>query len=180
MADFFPEITEKIKQFISEQAMFFVATAPNNGRINLSPKGLSTFRVLGPNLVGYLDLVGSGNETAAHLLDDGRITFMFCSFTRNALILRLYGRGRSARPGDAEFNQYISAFPKIRSARQIILADIDTAQTSCGYGVPEMELTSDRATLEKWADAKSDEELEVYKREKNTTSIDGLPTGLYD
>ena len=179
MADFFNQIADKHKEFIEQQAMFFVATAPSEGgRISLSPKGLDSFRVLGPKQVAYLDITGSGNETAAHLKDNGRITLMFCSFTRNPLILRIYGKGRSVQPGDREWPNLLSHFPKEPGIRQIMLIDMDNLQTSCGYGVPLYELVETRETLNRWASSKTPEELEAYRRKNNQQSIDGLPTGL--
>lgn len=180
MADFHPGIDDKLKEFIAAQVVFFVATAPQDNRINISPKGLDCLRVLGPNRVGYLDMTGSGNETAAHLLDDGRITFMFNSFSRKALILRLYGEGRAVLPGCAEFDALVPEFSVRHGTRQLIIADITSVYTSCGYGVPEMELKRERPAMQKWADAKSPQDLNDYQRQKNTVSIDGLPTGLYD
>lgn len=160
--------------------MFFTASACATGRINLSPKGMDSFRVLGPNLCGYLDVTGSGNETSAHLKNDGRITIMFNSFTRNALILRLYGKGRVVRPHHEGFAELAAKFPELPGARQIILIDVESVQTSCGYGVPEMELKSERQTLRKWAEGKGEDGIEVYQREKNAVSIDGFDAGLMD
>ncbi|WP_417319682.1 pyridoxamine 5'-phosphate oxidase family protein [Emcibacter sp.] len=178
MAKFYDKIEDKIARFISEQPMFFVATTPKKGRINLSPKGMDSFRVLGPNQVAWLDYTGSGNETAAHFLDDGRITIMFNSFSSIPMILRLYGHGRSVKPGEAEFENLVPSFTPSRGLRQIFVAEIDSVQTSCGYGVPVMELKEERDTLENWSNRKSDQEILNYQREKNLKSIDGLPTGL--
>lgn len=180
MAEFHDDLSGKIERFIAAQPLFFVATAPKAGRINLSPKGLDCFRVLTPHKVGYLDLTGSGNETAAHLLDDGRITFMFCSFGRTPQILRLYGRGRAAHPESDEFRAHIGEFPPLPGIRQIIVADIESIYTSCGFGVPEMTLKRPRPTLEKWEKSQGEQKLKEYRREWNVESIDGLPTGLYD
>ncbi|WCL53701.1 pyridoxamine 5'-phosphate oxidase family protein [Gimibacter soli] len=181
MAEFFDEISDKLADFIADQPMFFTATACATGRINLSPKGMDTFRVLGPKLCGYLDLTGSGNETAAHLKHDGRLTFMFNSFTRNPMILRLYGRGRVVRPHHTEFAALAAQFPAdMAGARQIVLMDVESVQTSCGYAVPEMELKTVRPTLVKWAETKGAETVTEYQARKNVTSIDGFPTGLMD
>ncbi|WP_321397600.1 pyridoxamine 5'-phosphate oxidase family protein [Emcibacter sp.] len=178
MAKFHDRIEDKIVRFIAEQPMFFVATAPREGRISLSPKGMDSFRVLTPNQVAWMDFVGSGNETAAHLLDDGRITIMFNSFSSVPMILRLYGHGRSVKPGEADFDGLMSHFPARKGVRQIFVADIDSVQTSCGYGVPVMELKGERETLRDWCDRKSEQEIRDYQQEKNLKSIDGLPTGL--
>lgn len=180
MADFFEKLDEKHIEFIEKQPVFTVATAPENGRINISPKGLDSFLVINNKTVAYQDLTGSGNETAAHLKDNGRITIMFMSFSRNARILRIYGRGRAACPNSDEFEKYIGRFPDRRGVRQIMMIDIDQVATSCGYGVPEMELKSERSAMEKWADAKSDNDLIEYRKKYNTLSIDGLDCGLND
>jgi hypothetical protein len=171
-----PEISEDLKEFIVAQPLYFVASAPiaETGHVNLSPKGLDTFRVLTPTRVAYLDLTGSGNETAAHLAENGRITFMFCSTTAAPRILRLFGRGRVVLPGEEEWDALVSLFPRLSGIRQIIVADIHRVQTSCGFGVPTMEKARQRDTLLKWADAKGAEGLEKYRREKNAVSIDGL------
>lgn len=176
MAKFYPELTPELRAFIEAQKVFFVATAPRAGRINLSPKGLDTFRCLDTRRVGYLDLTGSGNETAAHLLDDGRITLMFCSFDRKPLILRLYGQGRFVRPRDPEWQALRPHFPELPGARQIMLIDVKSVQTSCGYGVPLGAPLEERDTLNEWARKKGEAGLEEYRREKNRASIDGLPT----
>lgn len=180
MADFFDHITDKQAEFVSQQPMFFTATATEGARINLSPKGMDCFRVLSPNLCGYLDVTGSGNETSAHLKHDGRITIMFNSFTRNALIYRIYGKGRVVRKGTNEYAELVGNFEELPGARQIILVDVESTQTSCGYAVPEMELKGERQTLKKWATGKGDEKIVEYQQQKNAVSIDGLDTGLND
>ncbi|WP_425409391.1 pyridoxamine 5'-phosphate oxidase family protein [Hyphococcus sp.] len=178
MADFFDRLQDDHIAFIHRQPMFFVATAAADGRINLSPKGRDTFRVIDPAIGGYLDLTGSGNETAAHLKRDGRITFMFNSFDKKPLILRLYGRGRVAAKGSAEFEAHADKFPETPGARQIILIDIQSVQTSCGFAVPEMQLVSERDILTKWSLAKGEEGLRDYWAERNAKSIDGFETGM--
>ncbi len=178
MAEFFDHTPENLQAFIAEQKMFFIATASASGRISLSPKGMDTFRCLGTKRAAYLDLTGSGNETAAYLKADGRATIMFCSFDHRALILRLYGKGRVVRPGDPEWNGLIGKFPAIPGTRQIMLFDIDSVQTSCGYAVPEYELKQERKTLVKWTEGKSEDELHAYRQQKNAVSIDGFDTGL--
>ena len=162
------------------QHLFFVGTAGEEGRVNVSPKGMDSFRVLSPTLCGYLDVTGSGNETSTHLKHDGRITLMFNSFTRNALIYRIYGKGRVVRKGSAEYDTLVGNFEDLPGARQIILIDVESTQTSCGYAVPEMELKSERQTLRKWAEKKGDEGITAYQKSSNTVSIDGLDTGLND
>jgi len=175
MADFFNALEQKHHDFIMAQQMFFVATAPKEGRLNLSPKGLDCFRIISPTEVAYLDFMGSGNETAAHLLDDGRITLMFNSYTRNALILRLYGRGKSHAPGSERFNILMKMFEEAPGIRQIFTIKIDNLQTSCGYGVPVYDLVEERKTLGKWAEKKGPQALKDYFNKKNRVSIDGLP-----
>ncbi len=179
MAEFFDALNDKHQAFIKKQPMFFTATACASGRINLSPKGMDTFRILGPALCGYADLSGSGNETAAHILGDGRMTVMFNSFDRNALILRLYGRGEVVGKGTSRFAELSDQFPTdLPGFRQIILLHIDSVQTSCGYAVPEMELVSERQTLLKLAESRGEETLADLRKQRNMTSIDGFPTGL--
>lgn len=178
MSDWYKSITSEMKEFIAEQKVFFVATAPNDGRINLSPKGMDTFRVLDRHRVIYLDITGSGNETAAHLLENGRITIMFCSFDKTARVMRLYGRGRAIHPGDATWSEYLAMFPPEPGVRQIMEIDIDSAMTSCGYGVPRLDGLEERDTLRKYWRTRDAEAPLKYQREKNVKSMDGLPTGL--
>lgn len=168
------------REFIEKQHIFFVSTAPLSagGRINLSPKGLDCFRVLSEHLVGYMDLISSGNETSAHTLENGRITIMFCSFEGPPNILRLYGKGRAVLPGSQEWQQHAPHFTLYPSTRQIILADIDLVQTSCGYGVPLYDYAGERDIHFTWADKKGEAGLQEYVREKNLVSLDGLPTDL--
>ena len=173
-------ITPEISSFIEEQQMFWVASAPLSslGHINLSPKGLDSFRIIEPNLVGYLDLAGSGNETSAHILENGRITLMFCSFGKNPKILRIYGSGRVILPTDQEWGNLIIHFKEMPGTRQLILAEVIQIQTSCGFGVPFYSFEGQRRTLFDWADKKGEDGLKKYIREKNSRSIDGLPARL--
>lgn len=180
MAKTFERITSELRAFILKQPLFFVATAPlaATGRVNLSPKGMDVFRVLSPLQVAYLDLTGSGNETSAHLIENGRITLMFCAFDNPPSILRLYGEGRTVLPGTTEWDQLRPQFPDLAGARQLIVADVDRVQTSCGFGVPLMEYVGQRDTLIRWAEVKGPEKLAEYRQQKNSYSIDGLPTPL--
>lgn len=178
MAKFYPELTDTLLEFIAQQQMFFTASAPIEGRVNVSPKGMDTFRCLSRQQVAYLDLTGSGNETSAHIRENGRLTIMFCSFTGQPLILRLYGQGQVIRPRDRDWNQLYDLFDPIPGTRQIIKLSLDCAQTSCGYGVPLYEYRGQRPKLQQWAEAKGEAGLQKYWQEKNQTSIDGLPTGL--
>lgn len=180
MADFFDHITEKHADFIAEQPMFFTASACATGRINLSPKGNDSFRVLSPNLCGYLDMGGSGNETAAHIKNDGRVTIMFNSFSRNPLIYRIYGKGRVVRPHHEEYASVRAHFPEELVARQIILVEVESTQTSCGYAVPLAENMMHRDTLRKWVSSKGEKAIQEYQQQKNLKSIDGFDTGLND
>jgi len=180
MATQYDQLTLALQSFIKAQPLFFVATAPlsEQGHVNLSPKGYDTFRILSPHQVAYLDLTGSGNETSAHLAENGRITFMFCAFRGTPQILRLYGRGETVLPGADRWEELLAIFPGYPGIRQIILASIDLIHTSCGYGVPLMELQQDRETLTRWATSKGEEGLVNYRRANNSTSLDGLPTPL--
>ncbi|MEO2003931.1 MAG: pyridoxamine 5'-phosphate oxidase family protein [Candidatus Poribacteria bacterium] len=175
MAAFFDSLEEKHQEFIAAQHMFFTATAPAIGRLNLSPKGMDTFRVLNERRVAYLDLTGSGNEAAAHLADSSRMTIMLCSFDRSPLIMRLYGAGRSVRPGDADWDELHSHFTPEPGTRQIIVLDIESVQTSCGYAVPTYDFVAERDTLRKYAENKGEDGMAEYRRENNRVSIDGRP-----
>lgn len=180
MAKTYAAITPELQRFIEAQPVFFVGTAPlaDDGHVNVSPKGLDCFRVLSPNHVAYLDLTGSGNETSAHLLENSRITFMFCAFSGPPQILRLYGSGYTILPGTPEWDELSANFPVYPGIRQIIIADITRVATSCGYAVPRMDYVGQRDTLPRWAAAKGEEQLETYRREKNMASIDSLPAPL--
>ncbi len=179
MAKPFDRITDELAEFILRQPMFFVATATPEGRINLSPKGLDgCLQILTPNRVAFLNLTGSGNETATHLRRDGRITLMFCSFDAKPLVLRLYGAGRAIHQRDAEWAELAALFPAYPAVRQIIAIDVSGAMTSCGFGVPRMELAEQREALVEWAESKGEAGIRDYWREKNLVSFDGWPTGL--
>ncbi len=174
MSEFTPELTDAHRDFIAKQPVFFVATAAPGARINLSPKGMDSFRVLGPTRVAYLDVGGSGNETQAHLSADGRITIMFCAFDRPPLILRIYGRGRAVLPQDADWDEVLGFFTLLPGTRQIFVIDVDSVQTSCGWGVPLMTLQAERETLSKYH-AQQDPDVRMEKLGTRTQSIDGLP-----
>jgi hypothetical protein len=179
MSEFTETLNDKHVEMIGKQPIFFTATAAADGRINLSPKGYDAFRVLSPSRVAYLDLGGSGNETHAHLMaaqtDQGRITLMFCDFDRPALILRIYGRGTPVLPQDNEWESLAAHFTILPGTRQIFVIDVESVQTSCGWGVPFMTLERERDTLTKYH-AQSDAEAWVAKTQGRTKSIDGLPT----
>jgi hypothetical protein len=176
MAKVFDRITDDLQAFIRAQQIFFVATAPlsDTGHINLSPKGLDTFRLLSPYRVAYLDLTGSGNETSAHLLENGRITLMFCAFQGKPMILRLYGQGMVVLTNAPEWDELAAVFPDYAGARQIVVVTIDRIQTSCGTGVPLYEYRGQRDELLQWAEKKGNEGVKAYQQAKNRVSIDGL------
>jgi hypothetical protein len=185
----YAELDERLRKFIARQPVFFVATAPcltadgGGGHVNVSPKGYAdTFAVLGPRTVAYLDLTGSGAETIAHLRQNGQITIMFCSFSRQPKVLRLYGRGEVVLPGSPRWNEFARHFPRtadpaaeLTSQRAIILVDLHRIADSCGYAVPEMSLAAERDLLDRMDEKKTAAELAAYRAEKNAVSIDGLP-----
>jgi hypothetical protein len=185
----YAELDDRLRKFIARQPVFFVATAPalgadgSGGHVNVSPKGYrDTFAVLGPRTVAYLDLTGSGAETIAHVRQNGRITIMFCSFSHETKIVRLYGAGEVVLPGSARWDELTPNFPRtadqtaeLTTQRAIIVVDIERIADSCGYAVPEMSLTAERDVLDRWASAKTAGELADYRAEKNAVSIDCLP-----
>jgi Pyridoxamine 5'-phosphate oxidase len=179
LAEQFPRLEPAHRAFIERQHVFFTATASAEGRVNVSPKGLHALRVLDASKVAYLDLTGSGNEAAAHLLANGRMTIMFCAFEGPPRILRLYGRGSAHRRGSTPYAELLPFFgDEPLGARQIVALDIDLVQTSCGYGVPQFTYQGERSGLQRWAEGKGEAGLEAYRREHNSRSIDGLPTGI--
>ena len=180
MGKTYDHLPPDLRDFALAQKLFFVATAPLDagGHVNLSPKGLDCFRVLSDRQVAYLDLTGSGNETSAHVGENGRITFMFCAFDGPPNILRLYGRGRTVLPGTGDWDALIGRFPEFPGVRQIILADVERVTTTCGFAVPLYDFRGDRDTLLRWAEKKGDDALHQYRLEKNARSIDGIPTAL--
>ncbi|MGE0079900.1 MAG: pyridoxamine 5'-phosphate oxidase family protein [Thiohalomonadaceae bacterium] len=178
MAKLYPGIDADMAAWIAAQPMFFVASAPlsADGHVNCSPRGLDTLRVLGPNEVAWLDLTGSGNETAAHLAENGRITFMFCAFSGRPRILRLFGRGEVLLPGSEGFRRLRPYFPAdLPGVRQLVRVDVTRVQTSCGFGVPLLRFEGERADLLAWAERKGEDVLAGYRAERNARSIDGLP-----
>ncbi len=170
-------IDDSARRFIEAQHIFFVASAPldANGHVNMSPKGLDTFRILGPTMVAYLDLNGSGVETIAHLKENGRIVLMFCAFQGPPNIFRLYGHGRVVESHEAEFAALAKNFPANDSVRSIIVVELTRVTDSCGYGVPLFKYEGEREQLHAWARKKGPEGLQAYREHKNERSIDGLP-----
>jgi hypothetical protein len=177
MSKIYEEITPELAKWIGRQHLFFVASAPSgaDGHVNCSPKGLDSFRILGPRSVAYLDLTGSGAETIAHLRDNGRIVFMFCAFSGPPNIVRLHGRAEVLTPDSPGWSELRPAFPDQPGARAIIRADISRVSDSCGYAVPVYEHVEDRRALTLWAEKRAEDELEAYRRDRNARSIDGLP-----
>jgi Pyridoxamine 5'-phosphate oxidase len=182
MSKLYDSLSTELCEFIRAQPMFFVATAPRHGRINVSPKGMDTFRILDERHVAYLDLTGSGNETAAHVRDDGRITVMFCGFDQQARVLRIYGRGRAVRPATSGWEALRGHFgPEPRPAeRQIIDVAVESVLTSCGYGVPRFDSIQPRDTFAGYWERHGTEAVREMWRDLNSESIDGLPTGILD
>ena len=180
MAEVHERITDEFREWIEKQHIFFVASAPltADGHINLSPKGMNALRVLDDHTVAYLDMTGSGNETSAHLVENGRITMMWCAFEGPPRILRLYGKGHVVLPDTPEWDSIIDRFEMLPGARHIIVNKVNRVQTSCGYAVPFMDYQEDRQTLAKWAEHKGADGIDAYHQEKNMISIDGLPTAF--
>jgi hypothetical protein len=169
-------IDDSVRRFIAEQHVFFVATAPSvGGHVNLSPKGLDTFAVLGPSSVAWLDLTGSGVETIAHLRENGRITIMFCAFEGRPRIVRLSGPGEVVVPGEPSFDGLVGRFPPYPGVRSVIRVEVDRVADSCGFGVPLYRYEGERGELVAWAERKGPDGLVEYRREKNAASVDGLP-----
>ena len=178
MAKFYDRITEAMREFIAQQHIYFVATAPLSaeGHVNMSPKGHESFRVV--SKVVYLDLTGSGSETSAHVHENGRITLMWCAFDGPPNIVRLFGQGRTALPGDTDWDDLCALFPTYLSTRQMIVVDVTKTMTSCGYAVPYFDYAGERDVDIRWAEAKGPDGLETYRRNENAQSIDGLTTTL--
>lgn len=174
-----PQLTQALQDFIKQQKIFFVGTAAAKGRVNISPKGMDTFYVLNDQEVLWLNLTGSGNETAAHMLENSRMTIMFCSFEKNPLILRLYGEAEVFHERDQAFSEYINYFEETAGSRQIFKLNIDLVQTSCGFGVPFMDYKGERETLKVWTEQKGESGIKEYWTDKNQTSLDGLETGIF-
>ncbi len=174
MADKFDMLHQKHIEFIEQQQIFFVASAGCEGLINLSPKGMDTLKIIDSSKLVWLNYIGSGNETAAHINQNSRLTIMFCSFEKKPLILKVFGRAEEVRSTHSDFSKYSNHFNNIRGARQIFVVEIDSVLTSCGYGVPLYEFKSQRDTLTKWLDNKSNDELQEYQQKNNTISLDGV------
>jgi hypothetical protein len=177
MGSLFPELNDRLREFIGEQQMFFVASAPlaADGHVNLSPKGLDCLRILGPKTVAYVDFTGSGIETVAHLRENGRLTLMFCAFQGPPRILRLRGHGEAIEPADEQWDTYYRQLPQYDNARSIIVLHIQMIADSCGYGIPLYEYVGERTQLAAWCERKGPQGLAEYQANNNQYSIDGLP-----
>ncbi len=168
-------LDEAMIAWLGRQRLFFVATAPVDGHVNVSPKGLDTFRVLGPTQVAYMDLTGSGVETIAHVRENGRITLMFCAFEGPPRIVRLYGTGSVHQAGDELFEAVAATVEPYPGRRSVVAVELDRVADSCGFGVPLYAYVGERDRLLDWSAAKSSDELIAYWGAKNGRSIDGLP-----
>jgi len=180
MGQKFTELNKLHIDFIQQQKMFFVATAASQGRVNLSPKGFDSFRIFNQNQVAWLSVTGSGNETAAHVLDNPRMTIMFCAFEGKPVILRLYGNAKAYYPRDQEWQNYAQHFELLPGTRQIFVMNIDLVQTSCGMGIPLFNYKNQRSALIEWAEERGKLGVEEYWHKKNQLSIDGMPTGIFE
>ncbi|MCE0555539.1 MULTISPECIES: pyridoxamine 5'-phosphate oxidase family protein [unclassified Motilimonas] len=178
MGQQFTELQDKHSDFIAQQQMFFVGTAAEQGRVNVSPKGADSFRVVNKNQVIWLNLTGSGNETSAHVQINPRMTIMFCAFAGAPIILRLYGQAQVLHRNDPLWQSYISLFPASIAARQLYLLDIDLVQSSCGMSVPLFDFKQQRTALADWSEKQGEQGIEAYWLKKNQQSIDGFDTNI--
>ena len=179
MAERFEKLDRKLKAFIRKQHLYFVGTAGATGFVNVSPKGMDSFRILDDTTVAWLNLTGSGNETAAHVLENGRMTVMFCSFDKQPLIMRLYGQAVTVHPRDERWGELSALFPEHMGARQVFVLDLELIQTSCGYAVPYYELKGERATLARWAEKHGESGIQDYWAQKTVKSLNGKDTGIF-
>jgi pyridoxamine 5'-phosphate oxidase-like protein len=175
----FDKLEADHQNFIGEQHMFFTGSAAAEGLVNVSPKGMDSLHIAGENRIIWLNLTGSGNETAGHILENPRVTLMWCSFTTRPLILRVYGTARAINPGDDEWDALAAHFPPHRGARQIFDMQVDLVQTSCGWAVPFMDFNRERDTMQKFIDGKTDDEFRELWVKNNAVTLDGKPTGVF-
>jgi len=180
MGQRYSEISDKLQDFIKDQKIFFVGTATVDSRVNISPKGMDSLRVLDKNQIVWLNVTGSGNETSAHIQDNSRMTIMFSAFEGNPMILRLYGNAKVIHKNDLKWNELFSLFDPISGARQLFHLTIDLVQTSCGMAVPFFDYIEEREQLKDWASKKGDNGIKEYWLEKNQISLDGKPTYIKD
>lgn len=176
------KLNETLRAFIERQPLFFVATAARDGRVNMSPKGMDTLQIIDDNRLVWLNLSGSGNETAAHVAENGRMTLMFCAFDGDPMILRVYGQARVSHPRDRDWQSAIERFDPLAGSRQIFDLTVDLVQISCGTGVPVMEFKRSRGETElvPYYHDMGEEGVRKYWRRKNSLTIDGQPTGIFD
>jgi hypothetical protein len=175
----FEKLDDKLKAFIQQQHLYFVGTAGAEGFVNVSPKGMDSFRILDDTTVAWLNLTGSGNETAAHVLENGRMTVMFCSFDKQPLIMRLYGQAVAIHSRDERWGELSALFPEYTGARQVFVLDLELVLTSCGYGIPYYSYDGERPTLTKWADGRGEEGIQEYWAQKNVKSLNDKDTGIF-
>ena len=180
MGQRYSELSDKLKRFIEAQKIFFVGTAAADGRVNISPKGMDSLRVLDNNRVVWLNVTGSGNETSAHVQENPRMTLMFAAFEGNPMILRLYGEAKVIHQTDPEWKECFALFDPLPGARQLFDLSIDLVQTSCGMAVPFFDYTCEREQLNTWANKKGKAGIRDYWREKNQVSLDGKPTRIVE
>jgi len=180
MARKYSQLSDEHIEFINHQKLYFVGTAADEGCINVSPKGLDSLRVLSPNRIVWLNLTGSGNETAAHLAQNDRMTIMFCAFDGEPKILRVYGKAKAIHPRDSQWDEMAALFEPSISARQYVELEFDLVMTSCGFGVPFYDYKQKRDNMEKWNNRKGEQGIKDYWRDRNQISIDGLPTHILD
>jgi hypothetical protein len=176
----FQEITEGFRGFIEKQKVFFVGTAAPDGRVNISPKGMDTLRVLGPRRLVWLNLTGGENESAAHLRETARMTLMWCAFEGSPMILRAYGTAAVIHPRDPAWEELARLFPMLPGARQIFDLTVDLVLRSCGMGVPLFEFRGQREALVQWAEKIGDSGIKQFWQQNNQVSLDGKPTGLLE
>jgi hypothetical protein len=175
----FERIDDTFRQFIEAQKVFFVATAGREGHVNVAAKGMDTLRVVGPNRIVWLNLTGSENETATHVIESPRMTLMWCSFETRTLVLRAYGNAKVSHPRAKEWQDLISLFPPLPGARQILDLDVDLVLTSCGFGVPLFDYVGQRETLRQWGEKKGPEGVREFWEKRNLISIDNRPTHIF-
>ncbi|QPJ66502.1 MAG: pyridoxamine 5'-phosphate oxidase family protein [Candidatus Nitrohelix vancouverensis] len=180
MSKLYTQLDEKLQAFILKQKLFFVGTADREGRVNVSPKGLDSLRIIDANRIAWLNLTGSGNETAAHVLEIPRMTLMFCSMEGDPMILRAYGTARMIQSRDDEWAEWKDLFPEYPGSRQIFLLDVDLVQTSCGFAVPLFEYVGDRDDLIYWTNKIGDDGVIKYWEKNNVKSLDGKPTKIFE
>jgi len=178
MAEQYPELSDGLINFIERQSLFFTGTARSEGRVNVSPKGTDSLRILSNRQLVWRNLTGSGNETAAHLLENKRMTIMFCAFDKKPLILRLYGTACAIHPRDKDWHKYLDLFSAHTGTRQFFVMDIDLVQTSCGFAVPLMNFVGERGSLDTWSEKKGEEGIRDYWKEQNSLSLDGFDTAI--